>query len=171
MGADKPYLRKVSTHTRSSVWPLLMVAVGIIIASVIIIEVVFVKEEPSPELSRKERAKLEQKMKEIDDAEQYALLAATDGLYTCLHSGRVTCFLHKGEVFKYGVTTKGEFGRYYTSFMIKHNVIYVVQFKGNVAECLIQEQVKLFNYPYLPENLARLPENQLPRPPFNPIMK
>lgn len=55
--------------------------------------------------------------------------------------------------------------------MMKHNVIYVVEFKGNVAECLIQEQIKLFNYPYLPENLARLPENQLPRPPFNPIMK
>lgn len=171
MGADKPYLSKVSTKTKPSVWPLLILLTSIIIASTLIIEAVFVKEEPSPELNPKEKAKLEKKMKEIDDAEQYALLAAKDGLYACLHSGRETCFLRKGEVFKYGVTTKGEFGRYNTSFMMKHNVIYVVQFKGNVAECLIQEQVKLFNYPYLPENLARLPENQLPRPPYNPIMK
>ena len=171
MGADKPYLKKASTSTRPSVWPLLTVAACIIIVSVLIVETVYVKEEPSPELSPKEKARLEQKMKEIDDAEQYALLAAKDGLYTCLHSGRETCYLRKGEVFKYGVTTKTEFGRYNTSFMMKHNVIYVVQFKGNVAECLIQEQIKLFNYPYLPENLARLPENQLPRPPFNPIMK
>lgn len=171
MGADKPYMRKAQTSTKPLVWPLLLVAAGTIIASALILEAVFVKEEPSPELSPREKAKLEQKMKEIDDAEQYALLAAKDGLYACLHSCRATCFLHKGEVFKYGVTTKGEFGRYNTSFMMKHNVIYVVQFKGNVAECLIQEQVKLFNYPYLPENVARLPENQLPRPPFNPIMK
>src|SRR3989339_719354 len=170
MGADKPYLRKTPASTKPSVWPLLLVATGIIIASALIIEAVFAKEEPSPELSPKEKAKLEQKMKEIDDAEQYALLAAKDGHYACLHSGRATCFLHKGEVFKYGVTTKGEFGRYNTAFMMKHNVIYVVQFKGNVAECLIQEQIKLFNYPYLTENLSRLPENQLPRPPFNPIM-
>jgi hypothetical protein len=92
--------------------------------------------------------------------------------YMCgLHSGRAMFYLHKGEVFKYGVTTKGEFGRYNTSFMIKHNVIYVVQFKGNLAECLSQEQVKLFNYPYLRENLARPVEDRLPRPPYNPIMK
>lgn len=171
MGADKPYLSKEPTRTKPSVLPLLAVAAGIIIASALIIEVFFVKEEPSPKLSPKDKTRLERKMKEIDDAEQYALLAANDGLYTCLHSGRAICFLRKGEVFKYGVTTKGEFGRYNTSFMMKHNVIYIIQFKGNVAECLIQEQVKLFNYPYMPENLARLPENQLPRPPFNPIMK
>jgi hypothetical protein len=122
MGADKPYLRKEQTSTKPSVWPLLLVVAGIIIALALIVEVAFVKEEPSPELSPKEKAKLEQKMKEIDDAEQYALLAAKDGLYTCLHSGRTACFLHKGEVFKYGITTKGEFGRYNTSFMMKHNV-------------------------------------------------
>lgn len=171
MGVDKPYLSKAPTNTKPSVWPLLLVSIGILIVSAFIINSFFVKEEPSPELKPKEKAKLEQKMKEIDDAEQYALIAAQDGRYVCLHSGRETCFLHKGEVFKYGVTTKGEFGRYNTSFMMKHNVIYVVQFKGNVAECLIQEQVKLFNYPYLPENQARLPENQLPRPPYNPVMK
>lgn len=168
MGADISYVRTAQKNTKPPVWPLLAVIVSIIIVCAVI---VFKKEEPSPALSPKEKAKLEQKVKEIDDAEQYALIAAKDGLYTCLHSGRGTCFLHKGEVFKYGVTTKGEFGRYNTSFMMKHNVIYVVEFKGNIAECLIQEQIKLFNYPYLPENLARLPEDQLPRPPFNPIMK
>ena len=171
MGAGMPYTNTAKKRTKPSAWPLLVVAVSIIIAFAVRSHVVFKKEEPSPALSPKEKAKLEQKIKEIDDAEQYSLRAAKDGIYECLHSGRVTCYLHKGEVFKYGVTTKGEFGRYNTSFMMKHNVIYVVEFKGNVAECLIQEQIKLFNYPYLPENLARLPENQLPRPPFNPIMK
>lgn len=168
MGADISYVRTANKSTKPSGWPFLAVIVSIIIACAVTF---FKKEEPSPALSPKEKAKLEQKVKEIDDAEQYALIAAKDGLYTCLHSGRGICFLRKGEVFKYGVTTKGEFGRYNTSFMMKHNVMYVVEFKGNIAECLIQEQIKLFNYPYLPENLARLPENRLPRPPFNPIMK
>ncbi len=34
-----------------------------------------------------------------------------------------------------------------------------------------EEEIKLFNYRYLPENLARPPKEQLPRPPFNPVMR
>jgi len=40
-----------------------------------------------------------------------------------------------------------------------------------MGECLQAEQTKLFSYPVLPENLARLEENRLIRPPYNPVLK
>lgn len=69
------------------------------------------------------------------------------------------------------MTSKGKFGRYSIAFFAKYNVLYFVQFKGTYSECLKQEQIRLFNYPYFPENLARSPNERLPRPPFNPIMR
>jgi hypothetical protein len=80
-------------------------------------------------------------------------------------------YLKAGNVWKYGVTTKGERGRYAQKFFVENDVLYLVQFKGNIAECLKQEQIQLFMYPFLPENLTRLPEMRLPRPPYNPIMR
>ena len=118
-----------------------------------------------------EAARLQKRLREIDDSEQYALVAATDGVYPCLHSGRTTCYLKSGEVWKYGVTSKGEFGRYAAAFLVKNRVSYIIEFKGTFSECLKQEQIKLFNYPYLPENLARPETERLPRPPFNSIMR
>ena len=34
-----------------------------------------------------------------------------------------------------------------------------------------EEQVKLYFYPYLPENLIRLENDRLPRPPYNSKMQ
>ncbi len=48
---------------------------------------------------------------------------------------------------------------------------YFVQFKGTISECLKEEQRKLFNYPYLPENLGRPEQDRLPRPPYNSKMQ
>lgn len=70
MGAGMPYTNTAKKRTKPSAWPLLVVAVSIIIAFAVRSHVVFKKEEPSPALSPKEKAKLEQKIKEIDDAEQ-----------------------------------------------------------------------------------------------------
>lgn len=123
------------------------------------------------QLSPKEESKLQKRLKEIDDSEQYALVAKKDGWYPCLHSERTIFYLQAGEVWKYGVTSKGKFGRYTGMFMARNKVSYVIQFRGNIAECLKQEQIKLFNYPFLPENLARPPEERLPRPPFNAILR
>lgn len=123
------------------------------------------------QLSPKEESKLQKRLKEIDDSEQYALVATEDGYYACLHTGWSTYYLHAGEIWKYGVTSKGQFGRYAGKFLRNNKVSYVTQFRGNLAECLKEEQVKLFNYPYLPENLTRLPEFRLARPPYNAIMR
>jgi hypothetical protein len=122
-------------------------------------------------LTEKHQQQLKKKLDELEDAEQYALVAMADGMYPCLHSGRALYFLHAGEVWKYGVTSKGERGRYTSLFLQENAVLYIIQFKGTMTECLQAEQLKLFEYPILPENLIRLEANRLIRPPFNPILK
>ena len=170
MGAEKPKSGKTSATTQKSILPLGAVAT-LLIALVIFTKVYFNGENEDPKLKPKEQAKLEKRLKEIDDSEQYALVAGVNGWYPCLHSGRTGYYLYTGEVWKYGVTSKGQFGRYTESFLFKNKVSYIVEFKGNIAECLKMEQIKLYNYPFLPENLARPPEERLPRPPYNPIMR
>lgn len=171
MGADKPTFEKKDSETKMSLLPLLIGAGVILVAVAFFSKMAFKGENDAPKLSPQDEAKLEKRLKEIDDSEQYALVATLNGWYPCLHSGRATCYLKIGEVWKYGVTSKGEFGRYTVAFLIKNKVSYVVQFKGNIAECLKQEQIRLYNYPNLPENLARPPTERLPRPPYNAIMR
>ncbi|HPH54145.1 MAG TPA: hypothetical protein PLY62_08835 [Bacteroidales bacterium] len=169
MGADKPEIKKIHTQTPLPFVPILMG--GIILIVALFKATDFSSDNQEPKLSPKEEAKLEKRLKEIDDSEQYALIAVESGYFACLHSGKTVCYLQAGEIWKYGVTSKGEFGRYAGKFLRNHRVSYIAQFKGNMAECLKQEQIKLFNYPFLPENVARPLEERLPRPPFNPIMR
>lgn len=122
-----------------------------------------------PRFTVKHQERLQKKLKELEEAEQYALVAMTEGWYPCLHSGRPLYFLHVGEIWKYGVTTKGERGRYTTQFILDNSVKYVLQDSGNIYRCLRAEQIKLFSYPLLPENLARPEKNRLIRPPYNPV--
>jgi hypothetical protein len=171
MGADKPETRTPSTNEQSGFSTLLIGAVVLLVAVALFKNAGIQDDFEAPKLNPKEEAKLQKRLKEIDDSEQYALVAKMDGWYPCLHSGKATCYLLAGEVWKYGVTSKGEFGRYKAMFMERNKVSYIIEFKGNIAECLKQEQIKLFNYPYLPENLARTAEERLPRPPYNPIMR
>lgn len=127
--------------------------------------------EGEPRLKPEQQKILEKKLEEIDDAEQYALVANDFGWYSCLHSGRSTFYLKPGEVWKYGVTFKGEKVRYTIQFLQANNVSYRIQFKGPISECLKEEQRKLFNYALLPENLARPEQDRLPRPPGNSVMR
>ncbi len=124
-----------------------------------------------PRLTAKHQNQLQKKLNELEEAEQYALIASKEGYYPCLHSGHALYFLHIGEVWKYGVTTKGERGRYTGQFMLKNSVSYSVQYKGTLSECLQREQIQLFSYPLLPENLARPENDRLLRPPYNPVFK
>ncbi len=169
MGANKPLTQNPRQGTSKSTYLLLVCSVLLIIA--FITNSVLEKSGNEPKLSRKEEEKLQKRLKEIDESEQYALVAMEDGWYPCLHSGRISCYLKKGEVWKYGVTSKGEFGRYTALFLSKNRVTYFIEYDGTFSECLKQEQIKLFNYPYLPENLARLPAERLSRPPYNSIMR
>ncbi len=171
MGADKPKLEKPENQTQTSIPLPLIGTIILILAIALFAKASFTGENEAPELSPKEEEKLQKRLREIDDSEQYALIAKNNGWYSCLHSGRTTFYLKAGEVWKYGVTSKGQFGRYAAKFLLKNNVLYDLQFKGTVSECLKQEQIKLFNYRYLPENLARLPTDRLSRPPYNSIMR
>jgi hypothetical protein len=125
------------------------------------------KENPDPAHKPKEETQLKRRWTTIDDSEQYALTAKGNGWYPCLHSRRINFYLKTNEVWKYGVARSGEFGRFKATFLIRNKVSYIVQFKGAFSQCLRQEQIRLFNYRNLPENLARPPAQQLPRPPYN----
>ena len=171
MGAGKPQFRQKHIETpETRPWVFLgaflfMAALGLSLA------VYFSGKNEAPRLSSKDELRLQKRLREIDDSEQYALVAKVNGWYPCLHSGRTIAYLRAGEVWKYGVTSKGEMGRYSAKFLFKNKVFYIIQFKGNYAECLKQEQIKLFGYPYLPENLVRAPADRLPRPPYNRITR
>lgn len=174
MGADKPQVGKPDTDIQNTQtllpWMLISaVVLLIVIARYSTLE--FKDENEAPVLSPKETAKLDKRLKEIDDAEQYALIASRNGWFLCNHPGRTTFYLLAGEVWKYGTTTKGQIGRYSYKYLENANVSYIVQFQGTIAECLKEEQRKLFNYPYLPENLARPEKDRLPRPPYNSKMQ
>ncbi len=171
MGADKPTVSKPETKPQTYS-PLLLIGLALLLIAIVILPKTGSEVEPeAPKLKPEEKTKLFKRLRELDDSEQYALVAAVNGWYPCLHSGRTTYYLKTGEVWKYGVTSKGKFGRYTAAFLIRNKVSYIIQFKGNLSECLKQEQIKLYNYPYLPENLARPPDDRLPRPPYNPIMR
>jgi hypothetical protein len=122
-------------------------------------------------LKPKYQRNLERKAEADDVAEQYALVAVMAGWYPCVHSGFARYYLNPGEVWKYGVTTKSELGRYDLDFLRTNRVKYVREFIGTEGQCKKKEQVKLRLYPLLPENLARPEEYRLIRPPFNPIYR
>jgi len=169
MGTDKAQVEnKPDIMPKWLFSALLLFGVALLVVFVVLFSKVnIVGEKEAPKLSPEAEAKLQKRLKEIDEAEQYALVASLEGWYPCNHSGRTIFYLLPGEVWKYGMTTKGQVGRYSIRYLDKINVSYIVQFEGTIAECLKEEQRKLFFYPFLPENLRRAEEDQIPRPPFN----
>ena len=61
--------------------------------------------------------------------------------YSCVASK--TIFLNKGETWKYGMTTKGKNGRYGNK-LEPLNLLYIVQFKGTIEQCLKEERRKIY---------------------------
>jgi len=117
------------------------------------------------ELPPERRQKLEKELDELENAEQYALIAAKDGWYPCFHCKNTNLiFLLKGEIWRYGVTRKGEKERYGTR-LLDRRLIYTIQYTGQLQECLKQEKIKIYTYALLPENLKR--QHPLIRPPGN----
>jgi hypothetical protein len=171
MGAEQPEIGKASRTVPGPILPLLTGVAILVIVLVLFTKIYFNTESEATKLKPQEEAKLQKRLKEIDEAEQYALIADENGWFQCNHSGRTTFYLQLGEVWKYGTTTKGQFGRYSISYLARKKVSYIVEFEGTIAECLKEEQRKLFYYPFLPENLARTKKDWLPRPPFNSKMQ
>jgi hypothetical protein len=116
-------------------------------------------------LSPERKAKLNRELEELENAEQYVLRANQSAWYPCYSCPtKNRIFLLKDEVWKYGVTRKGEKGRY-GRWHIGQGLYYLVQYQGPLQECLRQEKIKIYHYALLPENLKR--EQQLIRPPGN----
>ena len=123
-------------------------------------------EEGNVTLSKEQQAKLDTKLEELDHAEQYVLKADQNGYYPCFNCiDRTTIFLFTGQVWRYGVTTKGKQGRYTDAYLASNFLAYQIQFKGTLNECLKEEQRKIYQYAILPENLNR--SRPLERPPGN----
>ncbi|MCB0532007.1 MAG: hypothetical protein KDD14_07385 [Saprospiraceae bacterium] len=171
MGATKQVVEKPIIREKRPVPPPLIGLAIFVIVVLLFLKIGLEAAYTAPKLHPKEEGKLIKRLKEIDDSEQYVLVATVDGWYSCLHNGRTRYYLKTGEVWKYGVTSKGQFGRYSAAFLVKNRVSYLIQFKGTYSECLKQEQIKLYYYPFLPENLARAPAERLPRPPYNSVMR
>ena len=118
-------------------------------------------------MNPKREAKRDKQIKNIDDAEQYALIANVPGYYECLHCPSKHIYLYTNEVWKYGVTNQGEKQRYSSQYFEQRQLRYQVQFRGTYSQCLVEEKRKLFEYPLLPENLARPDPLKLVLPPGN----
>ncbi len=122
-------------------------------------------ENGKPIIAPYRQAKLDKELDELENCEQYALLAARDGYYPCFNCpGKSTIFLYKNETWKYGVTRKGEKDRYGT-WHIDNHLLYVTQYTGTLQECIRQEKIKIYHYPTHPENVRR--PAPLIRPPGN----
>lgn len=122
-------------------------------------------------LKPKREAERDKQIKNIDAAEQYALVADVSGYYECLHCPTKRIYLKSNEVWKYGVTNQGERQRYTTQFLEQRGLRYLVQLRGTYSQCLMEEKRKLFQYPLLPENLARPDSLKLALPPGNLQMR
>lgn len=118
-------------------------------------------------MTPKRAAERDKQIKNIDDAEQYALIANAPGYYECLRCPSKRIYLHANEVWKYGVTNQGEKQRYTAQFFRQKRLDYLVQFIGTYSQCLAEEKRKLFDYPLLPENITRPDSLKLVLPPGN----
>lgn len=146
-----------------------VISLVIMMTSLIIAERVSQKgflmgEDGETKLAPWREKKLAKELEEIDDAEQYALVARFDDYYDCFNcNGEEKIFLKKGHIWRYGITRKGEKIRYRNK--IDPRLVYFIQFVGSNSECLKEEKIKIYNYALLPENLTRLVP--LIRPPGN----
>jgi hypothetical protein len=114
---------------------------------------VIIDQDGNKVLAPHRQKKLDKELKEIDNAAQYVLVADKTGYFPCYTcpDGSGLIYLYKGEVWKYGMTRKGENGRYPKQNYGAPNLRFLIQFQGTVSECLKMEKIKIYSYPLLPE--------------------
>ncbi len=118
-----------------------------------------------PEIAPWRKEKLQRELDELNEAEQYVLRAKKPTFFPCFSCKNNTeIFLNPGEIWKYGVTKKGQGGRYPLGLPAE-NLEYIIEFEGTFQECLKQEKLKIYHYALLPENINR--KIPLIRPPGN----
>ena len=118
-----------------------------------------------PRLAKWREKKMIKEIDDLDWAEQYVLRAGKNGWHPCFSCPDTEhIWLHVGEVWKYGTTTKGQNGRY--GNRLKGMMLnYEIQYEGALVDCLKEEKRKIYGYAILPENLKR--SKPLIRPPGN----
>ena len=119
---------------------------------------------------QKELARILEKTDYTRPCVQYALLARISGEYICFNTGN-KIFLKKDEVWKYGKTINGEFGRY-PNGLFDDRLYYKIEYSGTEMQCLIMEKIKIYSYIVQPENVRRSKTTDYPlllRPPGNKI--
>lgn len=168
-GKNEKGPKKTDNFPKKPKWnTILLLALGIVCIGLLLMskekEFIIVKDGEA-ELAPWRKEKLEKELKEIDEAEQYVLRAKRNGLYPCFNcGGDQTIYLLAGEVWKYGVTRKGEKIRY-SNWHVTQGLLYFIEFEGTLAECVKEEKRKIYFYALLPENLKR--DRPLIRPPGN----
>lgn len=147
----RPGQKEVITNQRSLQWD----------------DVAYIDEHGEPQLKEWRILDIERQIEELKQAEQYVLLTVDDGFYLCYHCNSRACYLQQDMVWKYGVTRKGVSGRYTTKWLISMNLIYKVQYRGTLQECLIKEKEKIGSYPLHHDNMVRNIAERMARPPGN----
>ncbi|MEM8527452.1 MAG: hypothetical protein AAGG68_22620 [Bacteroidota bacterium] len=101
-------------------------------------------EDGNIQISKERQEKMERELEEYENAEQYVIKASYNGYYPCFNcGGRKELYLYRGEVWRYGVTKRGQSGRY-PQGMPFDGLIYEVQFIGSIYECLVLEKKKIY---------------------------
>lgn len=122
----------------------------------------FVEKKPdgSYELKQKRKDQLNDKVRRMrEEAEVYYLLASKDGYYECLHCPNGVFYLYKDEIWKVGITIRGQEGRYKMKYLRRMGLRYKVIYRGNIQRAQELEVIEIGSYPLKPENLQR-PDKQ-----------
>lgn len=128
-------------------------------------EVVTTDSEGNPVLTPDRQAEIARRQnKNIEEAEQYVLIAIAPGYRECYLCPGGKVWLEAGEIAKIGISTNSK-NRYSIEYYEHHGVFYQMEYRGDLTTAKNREIGRLGSYPLLPENLKR--KNKLLYPPLN----
>jgi hypothetical protein len=132
------------------------------------VDFLIIDDDGAVQLAPERQDELDRRLKNLQKAEQYVLIARYGGVYPCFNCGTAsTIRLLKGEIWKYGTTLQNGRSRYSSSWLGKSNLVYITEYEGTPVECLELEALKIYKYAILPENTKRA--KPIIRPPGNKV--